>query len=61
MLSKPIIASNVVTKVKLHKGLMFRNELQQDLSENSTLLVKELGNVTENSLFTFEYTTKPIA
>jgi hypothetical protein len=27
ILSKPIIASNVVTKVKLHKGLQFRNEL----------------------------------
>jgi len=27
MLSKPVIASNVVTKVKLHKGLTFRNEL----------------------------------
>jgi hypothetical protein len=27
MLAKPVIASNVVTKVKLHKGLMFRNEL----------------------------------
>lgn len=27
MISKPIIASNVVTKVKLHKGLKFRNEM----------------------------------
>lgn len=26
ILSEPIIASNVVTKVKLHKGLQFRNE-----------------------------------
>jgi hypothetical protein len=27
ILAKPIIASNVVAKVKLHKGLQFRNEL----------------------------------
>ena len=26
ILSQPILASNVVLKVKLHKGLMFRNE-----------------------------------
>lgn len=61
ILAKPVIASNVITKVKLHKGLMFRNELPQNLSEDSTLLVKDLGNVTEDSVFTFEYTIKPIA
>lgn len=27
-LAAPIIATNVVAKVKLHKGLMFRNELE---------------------------------
>jgi hypothetical protein len=27
LLSAPIIATNVVTKVKLHKGLQFRNEI----------------------------------
>jgi hypothetical protein len=26
ILSKPVIATNVVVKVKLHKGLTFRNE-----------------------------------
>ena len=26
-LSKPVLATNVVLKVKLHKGLEFRNEL----------------------------------
>lgn len=61
MLSKPVIASNVVTKVKLHKGLMFRNELAQNMSEDCTLLVKDFGNVTEDSVFTFEYTIKTIA
>ena len=61
MLSKPVIASNVVTKVKLHKGLMFRNELPQNMSEDCTLLVRDFGNVTEDSIFTFEYTIKTIA
>ena len=61
MLAKPVIASNVITKVKLHKGLMFRNELPQNLSEDKTLLVRDFGNVTEDSIFTFEYTMKTIA
>lgn len=31
------------------------------MSEDCTLLVKDLGNVTQDSIFTFEYTIKPIA
>jgi len=61
LLQKPVIASNVVTKVKLHKGLMFRNELAQNMSNDCTLLAKDFGNVTEDSIFTFEYTIKSIA
>jgi len=61
MLSMPVIASNVTCKVKLHKGLQFRNEDSANLSEDRSLLVKELGNVTEETMFTFEYTLKPIA
>ncbi len=61
MLAKPVIASNVVTKVKLHKGLMFRNELAQNMSEDCTILARDFGNVTEDSIFTFEYTIKTIA
>ena len=30
----PVIATNVVTKVKLHKGLRFRNELEQNLNSD---------------------------
>ena len=60
ILSAPIIASNVVTKVKLHKGLQFRNEVEQDLSEDRTLLVKDNGNVTADCEMTFEYTLKAI-
>jgi hypothetical protein len=55
-----VIATNVMTKVKIHKGLQFRNEQEVNLNEDRTLLVKELGNVTEESEFTFEYTLKPL-
>lgn len=61
ILSEPIIASNVVTKVKLHKGLQFRNELDANLSEDKSLLVRDLGNVTESTEITFEYTLKKIS
>jgi hypothetical protein len=61
ILAVPIIASNVVAKVKLHKGMTFRNEAAANLSEDQTLLVREFGNVTEETEYTFEYTLKSIA
>lgn len=60
ILAKPVIATSVVVKVKLHKGLTFRNEAPQSLSQNNTMLVKDMGNVTDESIFTFEYTMKTI-
>lgn len=60
ILSKPIIASNVVAKVLLHKGLQFRNEDEANLSENMSLLVRDIGNVTEDTEQMFEYTLKKI-
>jgi len=60
ILSQPIIASNVVTKVKLHKGLQFRNELDANLSADHSLMVRDIGNVTDKCEITFEYTLKPI-
>ena len=44
-LSNPVIATNVTCKVKLHKGLCFRNELESNISEAKTLLTREFGNV----------------
>ena len=61
ILSEPIIASNVVTKVKLHKGLQFRNEQDQNLSADKSLLVRDIGNVTAQTEITFEYTLKKIS
>jgi hypothetical protein len=61
ILSSPVIASNVEVKVKLHKGLEFRNEAAADLSADKTLLARSFGNVTEDNMFTFEYTLKKIS
>jgi len=61
MLSVPVIATKVEAKVKLHKGLQFRNELATDLSEDKTLLARSFGNVTAETMFTFEYGMKPIS
>ena len=61
ILSNPIIASNVIAKVKLHKGLQFRNEDDANLSQDKSLLVRDIGNVTSTCGFTFEYTLKKIA
>jgi hypothetical protein len=46
--------------VKLHKGLEFRNEDPVNLSEDKTLMARELGNVTEETEITFEYRLKTI-
>ena len=58
ILAKPIIATNVVTEIKLHKGLEFRNEDLAALSSDRTTLRKELGNVNEDTEITFEYRLK---
>ena len=48
-------------KVIIHQGLQFRNELDKDLSNDKTTLTKKFGNVTKDSLFTFEYGMKAIS
>jgi len=60
ILSQPVIATNVTTKVKIHKALHFRNELPENLNEDRTLMVRELGNVTQENDFTFEYALRPL-
>jgi len=58
LISENIIATNVELKVKLHKGLSFRNEKKENLSEDGSLLIKSLGNITANEEVTVEYHTK---
>lgn len=58
-MSERVFASNVVATVNLHKALKFRNlPASQDLLRGGSRLVKNIGNATQFSSFTFEYTTK---
>jgi hypothetical protein len=59
-LSRQVIATKVQLKVKLHKGLEFRNEDAVNLSEDKTILARELGNVNEETEVTFEYKMKSV-
>jgi len=60
ILQAQVIATKVQMKVKLHKGLEFRNENPLAQSANNTILTKELGNVTQDTVVTFEYKMKSI-
>jgi hypothetical protein len=60
ILNLPVLATNVQLKVKLHKGIEFRNEDAASLSEDKTILARDLGNVNEDTEVTFEYKMKSI-
>eukprot|EP00347_Sterkiella_histriomuscorum_P018210 403346370 len=60
ILSLPVLATNVQLKVKIHKGLQFRNEDPQNLSGDKTILGRDLGNVNEQTEVTFEYKLKKL-
>ncbi|CDW73759.1 type a von willebrand factor domain-containing protein [Stylonychia lemnae] len=60
ILSLPTLATNVQVKVKIHKGLQYRNEDPQNLSADKTILLRDLGNVNEGTEITFEYKLKNI-
>lgn len=55
ILATQVLACNVKVTVNLHKYLGFRNQ-DQALLVKPTQLVKQLGSVTDSTLFTFEYT-----
>lgn len=58
ILKAETIATNATVKIKLHKALEFRNEDEKDMNSDQTLLIKELGNINEDSEITFEYRVK---
>lgn len=58
LLNLPTLATNVQLRVKIHKGLEFRNEDPQNVSDNKTILTRDLGNVNEETEITFEYKLK---
>lgn len=59
-LAKQVLATKVQLKVKLHRGLEFRNELVANLSSENTILTKDFGNVNEDTDICFEYQMKPL-
>ena len=58
ILSENIIATNVELRVKLHKGLTFRNEDQAHVSQDGSLLIRPIGNATDEQELTIEYKIK---
>ncbi|CDW77368.1 type a von willebrand factor domain-containing protein [Stylonychia lemnae] len=58
--NRKVLATNVCLKVKLHKALQFRNEVDQNLSCNKTILTKQFGNINEDTDVTFEYKLKSV-
>jgi hypothetical protein len=59
-LSRAVLATKVLLRVKLHQGLEFRNELNANLSAENTILTKDFGNVNEDTDICFEYQMKPL-
>ena len=57
ILSQEILACKVKVTVNLHKALAFRNQ-ESIYLKNPTQLIKELGSVTNQTIFTFEYTVQ---
>ena len=60
ILSLPVLATNVQLKVKIHKGLQFRNEDPQNLDADKTILARDFGSVNEETEITFEYKLKSL-
>jgi Sec23/Sec24 zinc finger/Sec23/Sec24 trunk domain len=58
ILETPVIATQVSTIIKIHKGLCFRYQ-DENLVDSNTLK-KDLGNVVDGSEFTFEYSVRSI-
>ena len=58
ILETPVIATHVQAKILLHSIMEFRNEKLIHLSSNRSTMVREIGNVTEQTEITFEYTLK---
>jgi hypothetical protein len=60
VLNIQVLATQVSLKVKLHKCVEFRNEEENLLSNDKTVLTKDIGNVTRDTEVTFEYRMKPV-
>lgn len=57
VLANPIVATNVSVTLMLHKGLRFKDVADESERSGSAVnkVVRDIGNVTEESAVTFEY------
>lgn len=58
LLESDIVATGVKITVQLQNLLEFRNENEKDLSQNKSVLVREVGNATDQTEFYVEYCVK---
>jgi len=58
LLTTEIIATNVKLSVKLHKTMCFRNENADQLKYDNSTLIKDIGNVTNETEMFVEYKFK---
>lgn len=52
------VATQVKVRVRLHPSLTFRRENKENVFENGSLCLREIGNVTAKTALTFEYQAK---
>lgn len=60
ILNISVIATQVQLKVRLHRGIEFRNEDDKLLSLDKTVMTRDIGNVTRDTEVTFEYRLKKV-
>lgn len=58
ILKDEIVATNVDLEIRLHKGLRFSNEDEENLNPDGSLLKKKIGNATINTEVAFQYEIK---
>eukprot|EP01113_Clastostelium_recurvatum_P000455 TRINITY_DN101_c0_g1_i2.p1 TRINITY_DN101_c0_g1~~TRINITY_DN101_c0_g1_i2.p1 ORF type:complete len:985 (+),score=334.30 TRINITY_DN101_c0_g1_i2:83-3037(+) len=59
ILTTPIIATGCMATIFLHKGLMFKGEVEDEFESDRNMLVRDLGNITVESECTFSYGFRP--
>ena len=58
ILSERIVATEVQATVTLHKALKFKKERAGEVQQGGSQLVRRIGNASQYSSFTFEYSVK---
>jgi len=59
IMKQEAVGTQVEVKLRLHRGLKFRNEAEEFLREKGSLYEKKIGTVTESTELTFEYEIRP--